>query len=126
MKIFSFGPDRGEKIEKFNSNFIFSKILHSNGDAKVSCFHLSQNGIVGYHQAATPQLFLVVQGAGWVRGETSERTPITKYQALFWNKNEWHEVGTNTGLVAIVIESESLNPSAYIHVGLGGLQISMF
>lgn len=121
MKIHHFGPDRGEKIEKFDSDFIFSKIVRFHAEAKVSCFYLDPNGIVGYHQAVTPQLFLVMQGVGWVRDETSGRIPIAQYQAAFWDKDEWHEAGTDTGLVAIVIEGESLNPSEYMQIVWDGL-----
>ncbi|MBI4758256.1 MAG: cupin [Chloroflexi bacterium] len=115
MKIFRFDPKVGRKIENFGStNFVLSGIVHLRPDARISCIHLSSNGIVGYHQAVTPQLFLVVQGAGWVRGETSDRIAITVGQAAFWEKGEWHESGTNTGLMAIVIESELLDPSEFM------------
>ncbi|MBL8076711.1 MAG: hypothetical protein JNM55_02015 [Anaerolineales bacterium] len=111
MKIYNFDLEYGEKIEKFNSNFIFSKIIRFHAEVNVSCFYLDPNGIVGYHQAVTPQLFLVVQGNGWVRDQTSGKLPIHQYQAAFWNKDEWHEAGTDTGLVAIVLEGDLVNPS---------------
>lgn len=121
MQIYDFGMDRGEKIEKFGSHFIFSKIVRLDSPAKVSCFYLGPHGIVGYHQAATAQLFLVVRGDGWVRGKTPGRTPIAQDQAAFWVEDEWHEAGTDTGLVAIVIEGEALNPSEYMQIIQDGL-----
>ncbi len=120
MKIYDFGPDRGVRIEKFDSEFIFSKIVRFNAETKVSCFYLNPNGIVGYHQAVTPQLFLVVQGNGWVRGDISGRIPIVQYQAAFWEENEWHEAGTETGITAIVVEGETLNPSEYMQINQDG------
>jgi len=54
-----------------------------------------------------PQLFLVVQGEGWVRGESPETRSITTGYAAFWEKDEWHESGTESGMTAIVIEVES-------------------
>jgi hypothetical protein len=116
VKIYDFGPDRGERIEKFDSDFIFSKIVRFYTEAKVSCFYLNSNGVVGYHQAVTPQLFLVVQGNAWVRDQTSGKIPIRQYRAAFWDKDEWHEAGTDTGCVAIVIECEALNPSEYMEI----------
>ena len=52
-------------------------------------------------------LFLVVQGEGWVHGEESDRTRIRAYQAAYWEKGEWHESGTETGMTAIIIEGEN-------------------
>lgn len=121
MKIYNFGPNHGEKIEKFNSDFIFSKIIRSNGVVKVSCFHLAANGVVGYHEATTQQLFLVLKGKGWARGKFPNRIPIAENQAVFWEKNEWHEVGTDAGLVAIVIEGEFDNPSDFMTAVWDGL-----
>jgi hypothetical protein len=118
MKIYRFDEKTGKRVDKFGSDLFFSRIAWLNGAAKVSCFHLAPNGKVGYHQAVTPQLFLVVQGSGWARDEVSEPIPVTANQAVFWDKDEWHESGTNTGLTAIVIESESLNPSELIPLSL--------
>ena len=33
---------------------------------------------------------------------------------IYWEKDEWHETTTDTGLTAIVIESEGLNLSLLI------------
>jgi hypothetical protein len=115
MKIYRFDVDVGRAIDTFGSmNFILSRVVGLTAEARVSCFHLGSNGKVGYHQAVTPQLFLVMQGEGWVCDGTSKRVPITLGCAVFWDKDEWHESGTNTGLIAIVIESEFLNPSEFM------------
>lgn len=112
MKIYRFDEGVGEAISLFGSeNFIFSKVVRTHADEKISYFHLGPNGKVGYHQAITPQLFLVVQGNGWVRDETSAPIPVEAGRAAFWEADEWHEAGTGTGLTAIVIESEYINPS---------------
>lgn len=117
MKIYRFDADVGRTIDIFSSeNFILSKIVHLKTEARVSSFHLGPNGKVGYHQAVKPQLFLVMQGEGWVRDETSERIPVVTGRAVFWDKDEWHESGTDTGLIAIVVEGESQNPSEFMPV----------
>ena len=51
-----------------------------------------------------------MQGEGWVRGEEEERTPIKSGTAAFWTAEEWHESGSDMGMVAIVIEGENLQP----------------
>jgi quercetin dioxygenase-like cupin family protein len=111
MKIFRFDATEGEKIDRFENDFIFSRIARIEAEASINCFQLGTNGIVGYHQAVAPQLFLVVRGEGWVRNETSWKIPVVMGHAVFWENDEWHEAGTNTGLMAIVIEGKFVNPS---------------
>ena len=47
-------------------------------------------------------------------------------QAVFWNKGEFHETTTETGLMAIVIESENLESNIRMPIveredeGIGG------
>ena len=119
MKFYRFEADVGRSIDNFGSvNFILSRIAHLTAEARVSCFHLGLNGQVGYHQAVTPQLFLVVQGEGWVSDEISERVSITTGCAVFWDKDEWHESGTDQGMTAIVIESEMINPAEFMPVSI--------
>ena len=119
MNIYHFDADVGRAIDNFGSkNFILSRIAQLTAPARVSCFYLGSNGKVGSHQATTPQLFLVVQGEGWVRDETSQRISITMGCAVFWDKDEWHESGADNGLTAVVIESEVMNPAEFMPAGL--------
>jgi hypothetical protein len=32
-------------------------------------------------------------------------------QAAFWKKEEWHESGTETGMVAVIIEGVNFDPA---------------
>jgi len=106
MKIFRFDPEVGRLVDHFRSSgFTISKVAHVFDEAVVNCAYLDANGVIGYHQAAIPQLFLVVQGEGWVRGESPDRTSIKAGQAAYWEKDEWHESGTDNGMTAIIIES---------------------
>lgn len=117
VKRFRFDAEAGKVIDKFNSvNLVMARIIRTNHAASIGCMHIGQGGVVGYHQAVVPQLFLVVQGEGWVRGEEEERTSIKAGQAAFWEGGEWHESGSETGMTAIVIESESLDPEAFMAV----------
>jgi quercetin dioxygenase-like cupin family protein len=73
---------------------------------------LGPGGSVGYHQATTPQLFAVVAGSGWVSsGDERTHEPISAGDAVLWDEGEWHEVGTDVGLVAFVVEAGQLAPS---------------
>jgi hypothetical protein len=67
--------------------------------------YLEPNGLIGYHAATVPQLFLVVQGEGWGRGQAPERTRVQAGQRVYWEDGEGHEAGTGTGMTAIIIEA---------------------
>lgn len=110
MELFKFDKSNGKQISKFNSDFIMSRITQTTKAAHIGCIHLEENGVVGYHQAVSPQLLLIVSGEGFVRGEQEEHFKVEAGDAIFWNKGEWHETKTDTGLMAIVIESEELSP----------------
>jgi len=112
MKIFRFDPDVGKNIDLYNSSgFIISGVVHLLDEAAIHCAYLSSGGVIGYHQATNTQLFLVVQGEGWVRDEVSEKISIHTGQAAYWDKGEWHESGTGMGMTAIIVEGTNLDPT---------------
>ncbi len=69
---------------------------------------LAPGGLIGRHQAAAPQLFVVVEGSGWVAGGDAARVEVGAGDAVLWAAGEEHEAGTDTGVVALVVESETL------------------
>ncbi|MDR7318254.1 cupin [Brevibacillus nitrificans] len=115
MKLFRFDQQVGRKIDRFDSaHATISRIMKTPGPVHIGCIHLDASGVVGYHPAVVPQLFLVVSGEGWVRGEEEERIPIAAGQAAFWITGEGHESGTEKGMVALVIEGEGLDPDSFM------------
>jgi quercetin dioxygenase-like cupin family protein len=111
MKIYRFDPEVGKTIDRYDSSgFVISKIVHLLEEAVINCAHLSAGGIIGYHRSTLPQLFLVVQGQGWVRGEAA-RISIQAGQAAYWETGEWHESGTKTGMTAVIIEAKKFDPA---------------
>lgn len=123
MHIYRFGPDVGRAITQYGSDFVMARILriaaeagYGEGDEGVSigCMHLSAGGNVGFHQATTPQLFLVVAGVGWVAGTNRVRRSIRQYEAAFWEAGEWHEAGSEPGMTAIVIEGDDVAPQTFM------------
>lgn len=111
MKIFRFDPEVGKSIDAFDSSgFVISKIVQLFSQADVKIAYLSAKGNIGFHQTAKDQLFVVVQGEGWVRGEAPERFPIHSGLAAFWQEGEWHESGTDNGMTAILIEGKNIDP----------------
>lgn len=114
MEFYQFDKDSGKHISKFNSNFIMSRIIQTDKATHIGCMHLDENGMIGYHQAVVSQLLLIMHGEGYVRGEKEEYYKVQAGDAVFWEKDEWHETKTSTGLTAIVIEGEGLNPSLFM------------
>lgn len=112
MKIYRFDPEVGNEIEQFGSvKAIISKILHLEDEAVISSAYIKPQGKIGYHQAATPHLFLVVQGQGWARGESEDRIAVQEGQAIFWEQDEWHESGSEIGMIAVIIEGVHFDPA---------------
>ncbi len=110
MKMLQFDRDAGRSIRQYGSvNVGFSGIARILSAAQIGAIHFSPGGTVGYHQAVTRQLFLVVEGSGWVRGGTEERSPISAAQAVLWEQGEWHESGSEPGMTAIVIEADDIS-----------------
>ncbi|WJE17175.1 cupin [Halobacillus sp. ACCC02827] len=112
MEIYQFNKENGKKITKFDSNFIMNRITHTQKSAHIGVMHLEKNGIIGYHQAVVPQLLLIVKGEGIVKGKEDSSITVKSGNAVYWEKDEWHETKTEDGLTAIVIESEELDPTA--------------
>jgi len=111
LEIYQFKKETGKKITQFNSDFILTRIALTQKKAIIGCIHLEKNGVIGYHQAVVPQLLIIVNGEGFVRGEADDFVKVQSGEAVFWMKDEWHETKTLTGLTAIVIESEELDTS---------------
>ncbi|MUK88905.1 cupin domain-containing protein [Ornithinibacillus sp. L9] len=121
MQIFNFKQEVGTKITHFDSNFVMSRILNTQGSVHIGCMHLEIDGVIGYHQATVSQLLLIVEGEGEVRGEEDRFIRVTKGDAVFWEAREWHETKTECGLTAIVIEGKNINPTSLMPKKGGGI-----
>jgi hypothetical protein len=111
LRIFSFAKETGKAITHFNSQqAFFSKMLRHDKPIHIGCIHVEANGVVGSHPATIHQLFLVVNGRGWVVGEEGVKYDIGPGMAAFWEPEEIHESGSDEGMTAIVIEGEDLVP----------------
>ncbi len=106
MKIFRYDSGTGREIKEYNSSSVFiSPILQIEQDAVIHLMSFDPQGIIGSHQARGPQVLLIIRGEGWVRSENSESISVTIGEAVIWDVGEWHESGSEGGMVALVIES---------------------
>jgi len=115
MRLFRCDAAAGHAIARFNSrNAVMTGIQRGSMQLQLGCLHLGPGGVLGYHPATTRQLLLVVAGGGWVRAGAGERRPIATGQAAYWEPGEEHETATDTGLTAIILESDSLEPAQFL------------
>ena len=106
-RTFRFDADLGRHVTQFGSDFVMSRLFHSS-ELHVGCMRLEPGGLIGMHPASTAQLLAVVEGQGWIRGEDGVKTPVTAGGAVFWSEGEMHETGTDSGMMAIVVETAAL------------------
>ena len=110
MELIDFGPSRAVTVERFESSGTRSVHLgFGEGEAHVYVLHFDAGGEIGRHEAGFGQLFLVVEGSGWVEGDRSERLPLEAGQAAFFRRGEVHAKGTATGMVAVMVQVSDLD-----------------
>jgi quercetin dioxygenase-like cupin family protein len=113
VRLFRFDADVCRRIEQYGSSFLhaFLSVTHRGG-VQVSIMHFTPGDHVGHHQAIVPQLFAVVAGEGWVQDASRHDIAISAGSAAFWEGGEWHAARTDTGMTAVVVEGEQLDPAA--------------
>jgi quercetin dioxygenase-like cupin family protein len=110
MIILDFSSKAGRPLTAFGSrDVVFIPMLRPTTAGAV-CMRVSPGGTIAEHPAAANQLFLVVEGEGWVRSPPDGRVHIEAGQAALWKQGEKHEAGSTTGLVAIILEGAGLQP----------------
>jgi quercetin dioxygenase-like cupin family protein len=78
--------------------------------AQVVRMDFEPGGILGMHPATCDQLFLIVEGEGWVRTNETEKISLKAGESAFWRKGEEHESGTANGMKVMIFEGDQLNP----------------
>jgi len=87
-------------------------VARATGEVRVSLLNLEPGGVVGGHPAVGAQLFLVVSGFGWVRSGDDAPRSLAAGEAALWQDGEVHESRTDEGLMAVIVEADSLEPLA--------------
>lgn len=73
-------------------------------------FRVAPGGRLESHPATSPQILAVLEGSGHVSGADGKLHPITAGEAVFWSEGEEHEMQSETGLTALILEAEELRP----------------
>jgi len=112
VKIVSFGPERAVPIEVYSSTGATTVPLGSGeGEAHAWCVRFDAGGSIGEHVAGFGQLFLVVEGSGWVQGADGRRRPIAEGQGAWFARGESHAKGSDAGMTAIMLQVRDLTPA---------------
>ena len=112
MKIFLFDLEAERDDEKFGGvKAIIARAVQLDSEAKVNAVYLQPHKRISYPQTLTQQLFLVVEGEGWVKEKPDEELAVKQGQAIFWEIGEVHESGTAIGMTAVIIEGINIDPA---------------
>lgn len=96
-------------IDEFDSAGAAAHHLGSGaGAVHVYAVHLEPGGVIGAHEAGFDQLFVPVHGGGWAAGADGVRRWIGVGEAAVIRRGEVHAKGSETGLVALMVQVERL------------------
>jgi quercetin dioxygenase-like cupin family protein len=115
VKIIDFSAERAEPIARFASVGASSvRLGDGHGEAHVYCVRFEPGGKIGEHPTGFGQLFLVVEGAGWVSGQDGVRVELMVGQGAYFARGELHAKGSDVGMTAIMIQIQDLEPTATV------------
>lgn len=110
MRIITFDSLPSHVITQFGSvHATISGITRGDAPFQLAFLRLEPGGILGAHPAVTPQLLVVIAGEGRVSGGDSVKHPLHQGITVHWDAGETHETTTDTGLTALVLESEGIS-----------------
>jgi quercetin dioxygenase-like cupin family protein len=76
---------------------------------QAAIFRFEPGGRIRRHPGTYPQILAVLEGSGEVSGENGVDEPIGAGEAVFLHEGEDHEMKSEAGLMALIIEGESLD-----------------
>ena len=77
---------------------------------QAAVFRIAPGGRIARHPASIPQILAVLEGAGEVSGADGVAGPIAAGEAVFWRAGEEHETTSTSGLTALILEGDGLEP----------------
>ena len=109
MRIVDFSREQSQPISQFDSKSAASVALADGaGEAHVYSVYIDAGGRIGPHPAGFGQLFLVVDGEGWIAGADGRRVTLTAGQGAHFARGEVHSKGSETGMTAIMVQVAEL------------------
>jgi quercetin dioxygenase-like cupin family protein len=110
IHLIDFGAQFARAIERFGSSGASSvELAHGNGESHAYAIHFAPGGAIGPHPAGFDQLFLVVQGSGWVAGADGIRLSLGANRGAFVPRGEIHSKGSETGMLALMVQASKFS-----------------
>jgi len=114
MRIFQIESETGYEIKEHGSTNVFlSSVVDVERSTAIHWMRFDPQGSIGGRYLTSPQIFLIVEGDGWVKSNNPEPIPVTMGDGIFWDTGEWHEAGSESGMTVILIESKLPDPAAF-------------
>ena len=111
MKLLDFSLSCAAPIHEYESVRASAiPLAHGAGEAHVYSVRIEAGGSIGLHQAGFGQLFLVLEGGGWVEGADGHRLSVVAGRGVFIPRGEHHAKGSDTGMTALMIQVANLAP----------------
>ena len=99
------------RIETYQSAQAWSALLADGaGEAHLHCVRFDAGGEIGRHEAGFGQLFLVLEGSGWVAGGDGRHVEVVAGQGAWIARGEQHAKGSETGMTALMVQVRDLEP----------------
>ena len=109
MQIVDFAGGSAEPITAYESVATRAIALaDGEGEAHVYCLRFEAGGRIGEHPTGFGQLFLVIEGRGWVEGEEGRRVELAAGQGAWFRRGERHAKGSDHGATVIMIQVRDL------------------
>src|SRR5262245_9938620 len=94
-----------------------TRLADGHGDAHAYLLQFEAGGAIGRHEAGYGQLFIVLDGEGWVSGYDGLRQEISSGDVVLFDRGEDHAKGSDTGMTAVMLQVRDL--AARADDGLG-------
>ena len=78
------------------------------GEARFHTLYFEPGGRIGSHPAGPSQLFMVVEGSGWVEGGDGARRDLRAGEAVLIESGEAHAKGSESGMTAVMLQVGTL------------------
>jgi quercetin dioxygenase-like cupin family protein len=86
-----------------------ARLVFGAGEAHAYLLHFDAGGAIGRHEAGYGQLFVVVEGRGWVFGQDDVRTDVSAGDVVLFQRGEHHDKGSETGMTAVMVQVRDLS-----------------
>jgi len=82
-------------------------VLDGADKTRVHVARYESGSLLGRHPTKLWQLFMVIEGSGWVSGDDEVRHSISSSEAVLWHPEEEHESGSDSGMSALILASST-------------------